>query len=140
MSQYAAQQRQTRSARQPVVMVVEDDVLVRFPIAEHLRGLRFTVIEAGSGAEAIDLLRSFDDPVDVVFTDVEMPGPIDGVGILRWIVEHDPAICVILTSGNENAIDAAAEYTGDVMFVPKPYRLEEIGSRIRVLLAEGASS
>jgi DNA-binding response OmpR family regulator len=140
MSQHAPQQRQTRSARQPVVMVVEDDVLIRFPIAEHLRGLRFTVIEAGSGAEAIDLLRSFDDPVDVVFTDVEMPGPIDGVGILRWIIEHDPGICVILTSGNENAIDAAAQYMGDAMFVPKPYRIEEIANGIRALLAEGTSS
>ena len=55
MSRYALQQSQIRSARQPVVMVVEDDILIRFPIAEHLRGLRFTVIEAGSGAEAIDL-------------------------------------------------------------------------------------
>jgi|SRR5580700_135314 DNA-binding response OmpR family regulator len=137
MSQYA-QTRQIRFARQPVVMVVEDDILIRFPIAEHLRGLRFTVIEAGSGAEAIDLLRSSDDPVDVVFTDLQMPGPIDGVGIVRWIIEHDPGISIILTSGDENAIAAAAEYAGHATLVPKPYRGEEIANRIRALLAEDA--
>ena len=138
MSRYALQQSQIRSARQPVVMVVEDDILIRFPIAEHLRGLRFTVIEAGSGAEAIDLLRSFDDSIDVVFTDVQMPGLIDGVGILRWIIEHDPGIYVILTSGDANAIDAAAAYAGQAMFVPKPYRIEEIANCVRSFLAEGA--
>jgi len=64
--------RECGAIRQPVVLVVEDDVLVRLTIADYLRDARYAVIEAANAVEALEVFAS-GVPVDVVFTDVQMP-------------------------------------------------------------------
>lgn len=68
----------------PVVLVVEDDVLIRTSAAEYLRASGYKTVEATTAAEAVDVINS-GAPVDVVFTDVRMPGGMDGVELAGWV-------------------------------------------------------
>ena len=67
------------------ILLVEDEVLVRMVIAEELRDAGYTVIEANSADEALDLLRHGEVDVQVIFSDVRMPGTIDGAMLARIV-------------------------------------------------------
>jgi CheY-like chemotaxis protein len=109
------------------VLVVEDDVHIRMILAEAMRDAALCVIEARSGEDAVNYLDA-GGQVDLVFSDIQMPGSIDGLQLARHVRATYPAIPVILTSGN---IKPAA--LGDVeRFIPKPY---EIG-RVVALVAQ----
>lgn len=119
----------------PVVLIVEDEVLVRMVVAEYLRDCGFMVIEAGSADEALRLFKA-DVEVDVVFSDIQMPGEMDGFGLAQWLRQHHPDVNVILTSGAaSNAARRAAEICHEGLLLPKPYDSEEVERRIRQLLA-----
>jgi CheY-like chemotaxis protein len=118
------------------VLVVEDEVLIRWVIAEHLRDCGYRVIEAGSGDEAIDLLRRTALAIDVVFSDVRMPGATDGFALARWVSRHRPVIKVVLTSGLARAEDAAEGLCEEAHLVAKPYSPAELEQRIQQLLAQ----
>lgn len=118
------------------VLVVEDEVLIRWVIAEHLRDCGYRVIEAGTGDEAIDILRRTALAVDVVFSDVQMPGSMNGFAVARWVRQQRPNMKVVLTSGYAKAADAAREMCGEAPMLPKPYSPTELERRIRHLIAE----
>ena len=118
------------------VLIVEDEVLIRWVIAEHLRECGYRVIEAGSGDEALDILRRTALSIDVVFSDVRMPGAIDGFALAQWVRRQRPAIKVVLTSGIARAADAAQALCEEAPLVPKPYSPAELERRIRMLLAQ----
>jgi CheY-like chemotaxis protein len=118
----------------PVVLIVEDEVLVRMVVAEYLRDCGFMVIEAGSAQEALALFKA-DIDVDAVFSDIQMPGEMDGFGLARWLRQHRPEVKVILTSGAASAAHKAADLCHDGPLLPKPYDSEEVERRIRQLLA-----
>ena len=120
-------------ARQPVVLVVEDEVLIRSAVAEYLRISGNSVVEAANAAEAIAVFAA-GISIDVVFSDIRMPGTMDGLGLARWICHHHPGIHVMLTSGNADATRATEVAE---LFFQKPYRTAEVAVRIRLLLAEG---
>src|SRR5438445_2597347 len=84
----------------PTVLVVEDDVWLRLPFADHLRELGFTVFEAGSAAEAVDVLLTSGIHVDLLFSDVAMPGSMDGFGLLQWATANRPGLPILMTSGD----------------------------------------
>jgi len=114
------------------VLVVDDDQLVREPIADYLREVGFDVLEAGDAHEAIDLVDHADH-VDLVFTDIRMPGELDGVGLARWVRTHRPGLPVLLTSGY------CGTWLGDrlereVRLIQKPYTQDEVLRQIRRLL------
>ena len=71
------------SSAVPVVVIVEGDVLLRLVTANNLREAGFEVIEAANCAEAIRILDCI--PVDVLFSDLDMPGKIDGIGLAQWV-------------------------------------------------------
>jgi CheY-like chemotaxis protein len=102
----------------PVVLVVEDEVLVRLSAAQHLRQSGCEVLEAMNAEEALRLLETVD--VDVAFSDVTMPGTIDGLALVDWLHKHRPHVGTIVTSG---AQQPAAGYG---MFLSKPYRLIDL--------------
>jgi CheY-like chemotaxis protein len=118
------------------VLVVEDEILIRWVIAEHLRECGYRVIEAGNGDEAIDVLRRTALAIDVVFSDVRMPGSIDGFALAQWVRRQRPGIKVVLTSGLAKAVDAAQALCIDVSVVVKPYSPTDLEQQIRRLLAE----
>jgi CheY-like chemotaxis protein len=96
------------------ILVAEDEFLIRFGIAEELRELGVTVVEAVTADEAWEHLKA-GDKVDVVFTDDLMPGSMKGSELARRIAEELPAILVILTS----AVGDGCERK--LPFVAKPY-------------------
>ena len=121
-----------REARQPVVLVVEDEVLIRSVVAEYLRISGNLVVEAANAAEAIAVFAA-GVPIDILFSDIQMPGTMDGLGLARWVYRNRAGIHVVLTSGYA---DAARATEVAKLFFPKPYRTAEVTRRIRLLLAE----
>lgn len=119
--------------RAPTVLVVEDEVLIRLHAADTLRDCGFSVIEAADGSEAVELLKT-DASIDLVFTDITLPGHPDGVGLAKWIRAHKAELPIILTSGGHNAARAAEVCKGEPFF-EKPYDLSELAQRIRVMVA-----
>jgi CheY-like chemotaxis protein len=115
---------------QPAILVVEDEILIRSAVAEFLRGAGYRVVEAASAAEAVAIFASRTQ-IDLVFSDINMPGAMDGIGLVRWIADHHPGIHVILTSAISHARRAGEIGAG---FLPKPYRLAEAARRIASLL------
>lgn len=117
------------------ILVVEDEVLVRIVIAQYLRDCGYRVIEAASTDEAIAVLEQAEIVVDVVFTDVDMPGTMDGFGLARWARGNCPGAEVILTGTVPRAVDAAADLCEQNGTVPQPYEPQAVHDRIRRLLA-----
>lgn len=123
---------------EPLVLVVEDEVLIRMAAADHLRSCGFKVAEAGNAAEARELILA-GLKVDLVFSDITMPGPMDGIGLCKWLHEYAPDVPVIVTSGVASSLNAAKEACKNVRSLqPKPYEYEGIVDQIRVALAARA--
>jgi CheY-like chemotaxis protein len=116
------------------VLVVEDKVLIRLVIAEYLRECGYKVFEAANADEAVLVLQESERRVDVIFSDVEMPGSMDGFGLAQWLRANRPEIEVILAGSIARAVDAAADLCASGG-VPKPYEPHSVHDRIRRLLA-----
>ncbi len=122
------------------VLVVEDEVLIRLVIADYLRECGYRVHEAVSAEEAVAILQALDVSIDVVFSDVEMPGGMDGFGLARWVRSNKPGIQVILTSGAERSADIAATLCEAGPLLKKPYPSQDVVDRIRQLAAKAGLS
>jgi CheY-like chemotaxis protein len=120
--------------RPMTVLVVEDDVLVRMIATDILADEGFRVIEARDAAEALTLLDARSD-VRVVFTDCNMPGKIDGLGLAHLVHRRWPAIGIIVTSGKIRP--AAGDLPTCARFVGKPYRRSTLLSELRAVLGTG---
>ena len=118
------------------ILVVEDEVLVRLVIAEYLRECGYKVHEAAHAAEALAVLQSPDVSIDVVFSDVMMPGEVDGFGLARWVRSHRPEIQVILTSGIDRSAEVAGMLCEAGPMLDKPYEPQGVVDRIKQLLAK----
>ena len=118
------------------VLVVEDEILIRLLIAEHLTDCGYRVIEAGSGDEAVEVLRRTVLTVNVVVSDIRMPGSIDGFALAQWVRKQRPDIKVILTSGIARTVDAADASCFETPVIPKPYKPATLEHRIKSLLAQ----
>ena len=122
------------------ILVVEDEVLVRLVIADYLRECGYRVHEAVSAEEAILILQAPEVSIDVVFSDVEMPGNMDGFGLARWVRSNMPKTQVILTSGVERSADIAATLCEAGPLLKKPYPSRDVVDRIRQLTAKAKYS
>ena len=113
----------------PVIALIEDDPLVRVPIAESLQRAGFEVIAAASGPEALTLLLD-ESRVAVAVVDVRLPGRIDGVGVVRAARRSNPGLKAVMVSG--------ATPPGDLSdigpFLHKPFRAAELIDVVRSLL------
>jgi len=131
-----ANQQHSHGEREPArkwsVLIVEDEVLARYTIADYLRDAGYAVVEAADAAEAVAVFIA-GQRVDVVFTDVQMPGPMDGLMLVRWVQEHHPGVHVLVTSGHGD-VECSAGLIPNETYFPKPYDLEEVTSRIRRIL------
>jgi len=112
----------------PTILAVEDEVLIRMHLVDSLREYGFNVIEAADAAEAIDALKTC-DAVDLVFTDITLPGELDGFGLVQWIRAQNSSMPIILTSGGHNAALAAERCKGEP-FLEKPYDVGVLAQRI----------
>jgi len=117
------------------ILVVEDEVLIRLVVAEYLRECGYRVHEAVSAEEAILILQAPEVSIDIVFSDVEMSGNMDGFGLARWVRSNMPDIQVILTSGAERSADIAGTLCEAGPLMKKPYHTQEVVDRIKQLKA-----
>jgi CheY-like chemotaxis protein len=101
------------------VLVVEDDVLVRALLADALREAGLSVIEAARADEALSYFEAGGE-ADIVFSDVEMPGPLNGLQLAHRLRQDYPSLPIILTSGSLGT----QQVRGVAQFVPKPFSLE----------------
>jgi DNA-binding response OmpR family regulator len=116
------------------VLVVEDDILLRLSIAAYLRDCGYRVIEAADADEAVLVLKQPDLEVDILFSDVEMPGAMDGFALAQWTRANRPGLDIILAGSVPRAVNAATTLCEDGP-VPKPYEPQAVLDRIRRLLA-----
>lgn len=116
------------------VLVVEDEVLIRLVIAEYLRDCGYKVVEAANADEALLVLQQTDRRVDIVFSDIEMPGGMDGFALAQWVRTNRPGVEVILAGSVTRAVNAASDLC-EQGSVPKPYEPQTVHDRIRRLLA-----
>jgi DNA-binding LytR/AlgR family response regulator len=93
------------------------------------------VIEATNADEPIVVLQQPQLAVDVIFSDIEMPGSMDGFGLAQWARSNRPGLDVILTGSVSRAVNAAADLCEPSGTVPKPYEPQVAHDRIRRLLA-----
>jgi CheY-like chemotaxis protein len=93
----------------------------------------FVVIEAGDAGEALIVLEREAGRVHVVFTDVHMPGPMNGLMLAHHVRQHWPRIALLVTSGR-GAVEARAMPEGS-RFIPKPYHLDHVVHHVRELTA-----
>jgi CheY-like chemotaxis protein len=122
------------SATAGTVLVVEDEVLLRLVIAQYLRDCGYRVIEAADADEAMLVLGQAQLAVDVLFSDVDMPGSMDGFALAQWTRSTRPGLDVMLTGSVPRAVNAATNLCEEGT-MPKPYEPQLVHDRIRRLLA-----
>lgn len=110
----------------PMILVVEDEPLVRLDAASFLIEAGFMVCEAADADCALEILNSRDD-IRVIFTDIEMPGSINGLDLAAVVRENWPDITVIVTSGR---VRPNGELPEGADFFEKPYELSRIVDRL----------
>ena len=115
------------------VLVVEDEPIICLSITVHLEAHGFQVRTASCAADALAILQEPDCPIDLVFSDVRMPGEMDGLGLSRWVFENRPNIPVILASGDIGKNAVLKDLCGAEMMI-KPYSYDMVVSRIRTAI------
>lgn len=108
-----------------VVMVVEDEALILLDVGMELEAAGFEVVEASTADDALELLRSRND-VAGLFTDVNMPGKLNGIELAHHAYDMHPGISIIVTSGVGMVEEAALPPGG--RFVPKPYACSQVAA------------
>jgi CheY-like chemotaxis protein len=117
------------------VLVVEDEPLIRAHLVAMLEDKGCKTFEAGSAAQAIAVLERNSD-ITVVFTDVQMPGTMDGIALARYVRKRWPPTIIVVSSGK--APPAPGVLAEDIPFLSKPFedrRLSEVIGHVRERLA-----
>jgi two-component system, response regulator PdtaR len=113
------------------MLVVEDDFLIRLGAADMVRELGFDAVEAVSADEAVGLLEQRND-IDIVFTDIQMPGSMDGLGLVAVVKDRWPPIALLVTSGQVRP--SAMQLPSGAVFLSKPYVRAELRAQLDTLL------
>ena len=120
-----------------LVLVVEDDAMVRKYATGQLESLGYRVLEAGNGAEGLAILRERQD-VQLLFTDVVMPGGMSGQQLAEAALELHPSLPVLYTSGYaEDVIVHNGRLDPGVQLLSKPYRRAELAAKLKQVMEEG---
>ena len=115
-----------------VVLVVEDEALIRMILVDHLEEAGFSVKEASRAAVAIEMLKA-GEAVDAVVTDIRMPGRMDGLGLMNWMRDNRGATPIIVTSGYVTR-EEAYKANPTAIIVSKPYAPADIASLLLTLV------
>lgn len=118
------------AARRPVVLIVEDDVLIRLHAAQIIEEAALDVIEAANADEAIAILEARSD-ITVLFTDIQMPGSMDGLKLAAAVKGRWPPIKIIATSGRVHVRPGDLPEGG--RFLSKPYDPMQLTATLREL-------
>ena len=132
-SEHLAATAATRKDNAATILVVEDDVDVRALVVAQLEDLGYRTETAASAQEALDVLNAKRSKIDLVFTDVVMPGGMSGMDLARAVYEHRPTLPVVLTSGfvassasEGNSDETPGSSDLDLPVLAKPYRQADL--------------
>ncbi len=114
------------------VLVVEDELLIRMDTAASLKAMGFVVHEAANAADAIRCLELHNE-IRLIFTDVNMPGSMDGLALARYVRGRWPPVKIIVTSGYMKLRDS--DLPTGALFVEKPYQPTDIAHKMTELIA-----
>ena len=120
--------------RPPVILVVDDEMLLRMLATEHFEEAGFEVIEAEDGASALAALRARPD-IRAVFTDVQMPGRPDGFALARMVRAECPECAIVVVSGRPPPVNT--DLAHGARFVSKPYWGSEVVTLISGMIGRG---
>ena len=120
-------------ASRPVVLVVEDQPIIRFNAVELVNQAGYEAVGAINADEAIRILEERTD-IKVVFTDIEMPGTMDGMKLAHYVRERWPPIHLLIVSGR--AIKTEGSLPANTRFFSKPYEDTSIVAELKRLLAK----
>ena len=121
----------------PTLLIVEDEFFVRVTTADFLRDAGYEVVEAGNADEALEIFKS-GAAIDLLFTDVRMPGSMDGCELARRVRLDWPSVRVIVTSGYSESLLAARSACEDLV-LPKPYRPQAVLTQVRAMIGADIS-
>src|SRR5215217_4205273 len=120
----------------PIVLVAEDEPLVRMVAVDILEDAGWTVIEAANAEAALSVLHQRSD-VQVLITDVEMPpGPLNGFDLARLTHEQFPQVSVVIVSGKVRP--SPADLPPGARFIPKPYSVAKLTCVVQEIMASAA--
>jgi CheY-like chemotaxis protein len=117
-------------SKRPVVLIVEDEFLLRMHAVDMIQEAGFEVVEAANADQAIEVLEARRD-ITVVFTDIQMPGSMDGLKLAQAVRGRWPPIKIVATSGHVNVKETDLPDGG--RFLPKPYSPHQITGVLREL-------
>jgi len=115
------------------ILLVEDDVIIRLGLAEHLRECGFTVLEAAGAHEARTILVA-GPSIDILLSDAQLAGPDTGFALAQWVRRHRPQVKVILVATTAHKVEAA----GALCRHTPRHDANTLDARIRAMMAERA--
>jgi CheY-like chemotaxis protein len=118
---------------QPSILVLEDDEIIRALMVDVLEDFGAVVTSFPSADEGMIYLERGDDPVDLIVSDVQMPGLLNGYDLSRVVAHRWPEVQVLLTSGNTRI---AEELGGSVRFLPKPWSARHLIECVQTALTQ----
>lgn len=116
----------------PVILIVEDEALIRMNTSDVVHDLGFNTIEATDADQAIALLEDAPE-ISIVFTDIQMPGSLDGLRLAAVVRERWPPIKLLITSGQ--VTPSPVELPLGAKFISKPYHTRQLEVALRELIA-----
>jgi len=123
--------------RRPVILIVEDELLIRLDAIEMIEAAGFDTLEAANADEAIAILEARPD-IHVLFTDIHMPGSMDGVKLAHFVRDRWPPVKIIATSAHARIEGYQLPHGG--RFLPKPYSAREVAAHLKELTDVGPAA
>jgi two-component system, response regulator PdtaR len=126
----------TYHAPPPVaVLVVDEEPVIRMVARDMVEDAGFAALEASNASEAIEVLKAHQD-ICILFTDVNMPGSMDGLDLARHVDRRWPGVRILVTTGRGEV--AAQDLPAGCSLIGKPYRLAQLVEKLRGLAAASA--
>ena len=128
----------SRNAKPTTVLLVEDEPTVRALAESIIEALGYLILSAANAREAIALFQQ-DEPIDILFTDINLPDgsdAIDGLELARKAVELCPDLRVIYTTGHGQTDGMTARFVEDATFLPKPYTVKQLTEAVQPTAAD----
>ena len=131
----AASERMPLPSTVPYALVVDDDAIILMDAASILEEAGFRTLTAMNARDALASLETHADSVTVLFTDVEMPGDMDGFGLARETSKRWPDVVILVASGNRQPV--AKDMPEGSTFLGKPFSAELVRARLQEMLPDG---
>ena len=119
----------TKPLEKPIVLVLENEPVVRMEAVQMLSGVGYAVLDVSNTDDAVTLLEDHDG-IRAVFTEIRVPGRLDGMNLARVIAERWPRIRLVVTS----TVPKIGGFPDDWRYIPKPYDSALIAATLRALL------